>query len=257
MEYSSKKAFTLIEVIVVVAIIAVLTALLVPTLGSLASSSQANACNDYRTVAIGQYATKTVGDPSYTLSSFLLDKGVTCPYGGAYSPSKDEDGNNVIICSAHELSSGGVPEDPGTVVGRSVYETYLSFVQRYDAASPEEQKAMANGSDNDSLRKALRAQYGEWPQFPQALIDKYNINVAPGETLYVQPFVNSNRDQAGYTDVVVYASVYPQNGKWYVGLVYDHEEGVWYQGPGLSVTSKWTDIKATLHDPNGRWKPLK
>lgn len=115
---------------------------------------------------------------------------------------------------------------------------------------------MAAGGDNDNLRNALKEQYGgSWPQFPQALIDKYGIKLKPGETLYVQPFVNSNR-KSGETSVVVYASVYPQNGKWYVGLVYDHEEGVWYQGPGISVTSPWETIKATIHDPSKRWKPL-
>ncbi|WP_066648973.1 prepilin-type N-terminal cleavage/methylation domain-containing protein [Christensenella timonensis] len=257
MKKSSKKAFTLIELMVTIAIIGVLAALLVPAMGALAADSQAAACSDYRNAAIGQYAANTVGDPSYTLGQFLTDEQITCPYGGAYSASKDEDGNNVIICSLHGLSGGGMPEDPGTVVGRSVYETYLSFVQRYDAASPEEQAQIAARGDNDSLRNALLAQYGgTWPQFPQSLIDKYGIKLNPGETLYVQPFVNSNRT-SGETSVVVYASVYPQNGRWYTGYIYDHEEGVWYKGPGISVTTPWAQIKEKLHDPNGRWTALK
>lgn len=259
---NQKKAFTLIELIIVIAIIGVLIAILIPAFTGFVKDSETQACNDYRKALLSQYATKTLEKENYTLAAFLTDEELTCPYGGQYTAAQTDEGKAVILCSLHE-GDQEIVIDPGTYLPNNLRDQMDQLRKLYDSLSKEEQHALAGWGSNDEMRKALSNKYyeGLWPEFPQSLIDKYGIKVPAGNVLYIQPFLNKSDSN----NIVIFAraneptSDAAQKAGWYTNLVYDHETGLWYKGianNAMSVTSPWADIKAALSDP-AKWQPLK
>ena len=77
------------------------------------------------------------------------------------------------------------------------------------------------------------------------------------EHLYIQPFVY---DVKKPDDVIVFVSTNnTPAGKWFTNLIYHKDEGLWYQGPSISINSAgggtWEGVKAEI-EKNG-WTSLK
>ena len=87
------------------------------------------------------------------------------------------------------------------------------------------------------------------------MMDTNGLVVAPGESLYVQPYINKPSDK-NTNDVFVYASSATE-GDPYASLVFDHDEGVWYKkkSGGITVNKSWSTMKNIIHNSN-EWEKL-
>lgn len=263
---NAKKAFTLIELIIVVAIIGILAALLIPNLAPMVQSSQNQAYVSYRNAVLADYAAATVADENYTLGAYLEDEGINCPYGGQYEAAQGAGKTDTILCSLHD-DAENVDTNPGAGYGNNVYDQTQALIDEFLKMTPEERIAAgypaytANGTNvrQEEIRNQLKKLYGDtYPQIPQTLLDRYGIN----GPMYVQPTIlyKQGSDLGKGYDVVIFAKNNTSSG-WSTTLIFDHEEGVWYRNPkGISVVSggqfgTWDAVKKEIHT-NPPWTPL-
>jgi prepilin-type N-terminal cleavage/methylation domain-containing protein len=117
---TSRKGFTLIELIVVIAVLSILAFLIVPQVTGYVSKSQSVVCENNRNTILREYEMKHAQDDSVTLKSVLDSHKTVCPDPkGVVTIGSDGES---LICSIH----GG-----GTAKQSSVIQTLQEFIDSY------------------------------------------------------------------------------------------------------------------------------
>ena len=190
----------------------------------------------------------TASERTYTLTLSL--GGHSLRFEGIYQEAgKAEDGTVL-----HAVNWGEA-EDKDFM--RNVRETYVYWKTLLAGMTPAERVAAGypRNSDNTSVRTWLRENVygGSWPTMPQSFLSK---NGLPEGSYYIQPFYEARTgNDDPETNTIIFAKTDQADG-WYVGLVYNHEEKVWYHKlrGGYSITNSWETVKAELH--SGGWEAL-
>ncbi|MEG0584903.1 MAG: type II secretion system protein [Christensenellaceae bacterium] len=106
-----KRAFTLVELVIVIAIIAVLMAILIPSMLSISSEAELRVCESNRATVLRIYKTYAMQKKPPTLKEIVANANqdyfsneVKCPSKGVYSVVI-EGNNEAIHCSIHGNSS--------------------------------------------------------------------------------------------------------------------------------------------------------
>ena len=139
----------------------------------------------------------------------------------------------------------------------NVRETYVHWKSLFDGMTPAERVAAGypQNSDNSSVRNWLRENIygGTWPTMPKDFLER---NGLPDQTYYVQPFYEARTGGGDLeANTIIFAKTEQGDG-WFVGLIYDHEEKVWYRkkSGGFTINNTWAMVKAEIH--GGAWEAL-
>ncbi|KNZ43113.1 prepilin-type N-terminal cleavage/methylation domain-containing protein [Acetobacterium bakii] len=261
----NNEGFTLTEIIVVLVILAILAAFAIPTMLGFVGNSQESLCDTQRKEMVNLFKVNARIHPELEIAAFIEDNygpmdGI-CPSGGKYyGYSYYEDPQTavaVVYCSVHTTS----PDGKLFVKSKALWDDIKNM-------TPAEKRAYLKIEDsnfsNDTYRaKIFRDNGNTWNAFPVDLIKKSRY--LKDETDYmIQPYFTLDGD------VVMFAnSVNAAQGSWGTKLVFNHEEGTWYEyidnngrenfgmasmGP-TTQTVTWADLKSQFSDTS-KWRAV-
>lgn len=221
-----EKGFTLVEIIVVLVVLAVLAAFVLPTMLGFTGHAEESLCDTERKEIVKYFELNARIHPELTIDEFIeanygqLDE--LCPAGGtyyAYSYFEDEEtAVAVVYCSVHTTSADGRLY----VLSRQIMDAFSALT-----TSAQKQTYLGinnNNFSNDTFRAKIFAENGNtWNKLADSIID---LAGSEHENDYIQPYITLDKQ------VVLYAN--PTNSlsatnKWATTLVFNHEEGIWYE----------------------------
>ncbi|MDD3307284.1 MAG: prepilin-type N-terminal cleavage/methylation domain-containing protein [Acetobacterium sp.] len=254
---NNKKGFTLTEIIVVLVILAVLAAFTIPTMLGFVSHSQESLCDTQRKDIVRLFETQSRMTSSLGINSFIKDNygdsQHLCPAGGnyyAYSYFEDEDSAvAVVYCSEHTTTADGKLY----VLSRQVMD---QFNELTEVGQRQAFLDISNQNfSNDNFRKKIFKENGNtWNPLGEEIKNKL-ANPSQHTNDYIQPYITLDKQ------VVLYANGKNEaQGNWMTSLIFNHEEGVWYEkidktsfgmhtmGPQQTNLITWEALKTQFAD---------
>ncbi|MGD9474406.1 MAG: prepilin-type N-terminal cleavage/methylation domain-containing protein [Eubacteriaceae bacterium] len=231
--FKNERGFTLVEIIVVLVVLAVLAAFVLPTMLGFTGHAEESLCDTERKEIVKYFELNARIHPELTIDEFIEENygqmDSLCPAGGtyyAYSYFEDEEtAVAVVYCSVHTTSADGRLY----VLSRQIMDGFLDLVE--GGASDEDLRAylgmdVSQGINfsNDTFRAKIFEENGNtWNKLTDSIID---LAGSEHENDYIQPYITLDKQ------VVLYAN--PTNSlsatnKWATTLVFNHEEGIWYE----------------------------
>lgn len=281
------KGFTLVELIVVIAVLAVLALILVPTFTGLIADGQRAVCMDTQGQIKRRYQTEAMLTDDITSQDVLANKGgayfgqtPTCPAGGEYVTIDyvDLDGAKkaYVLCSEHAVGNDHyyvesvlskrkanelMAEYKATSDKQAFKEKYKQEYLDLFGIDLDKHNELLN---NEAMRLATSvtlSKDGKWEAIDTAKAVKHNT-----VALYVQPYY-----PPGTSQVILFAgnSSDPKATNWNAGMVYNHEDGAWYEyigGNNYMMTNldkqnnknaiTWEQLKTQMTTDTENWKKL-
>ncbi len=259
--------FTLVEIIVVLVILAILAAFAIPAYLGFVSNSQASLCETQRKDIVRLFETRSRLIPGLEINAFTADNygdlEHLCPGGGVYRGYSYYEAENqaigVMYCSVHSENTDA-----------QLYIDTQVLLEKLKGMTDDEKRAylgITNSNfSNDTFRaKILQDIGGEWELISQSVLDKttYQKNASD---LRIQPYFFGDK----WSESIIYANPAKDmtgTNLWSTNLVYNHENGKWYEYiekmgdmiQSYSMTKlnskTWAQFKEELNDTS-RWRAV-
>ncbi|MDK2942556.1 MAG: hypothetical protein PWP56_2069 [Acetobacterium sp.] len=215
----------MVEIIVVLVILAVLAAFVMPTMLGFAGHAEESLCSTERTEIVKYFEINARIHPGLTIEEFIEDNygelDELCPAGGEYYAysyfEDDQTAVAVVYCSEHTPTADGRLYILSRQIMDNISEMTDTEIQEYLGITN-------HNFSNDTFRaKIFEENGGTWNELSESIKEK--IGLSEDTNYYIQPYITY-----GDRDVVLFAnSKNEAQGNWNTTLIFNHEEGVWYE----------------------------